>query len=269
MSKLYQLPKEKIKVLSSTNFSKEVSQDSKELRKQVDQIAFTKVLIEIVQETDKLEKQQANIQAAINDGSSLLFDISPSYMCFNLGNCGLATKNKLQNCHILAKTGLLLQGCEFIVTVLRHNVEPDVFMIVAINMKIGQEFVLELNQKDTLTLINGEVSLLEPDDCPRVQELILSNLALVQISQDKSLFLTCENRLYFNEVWQNNFVSKAATGSMQTTQFAEQKNVRKYDVSIKERVLRQSIYAMSTVRDSCVKQPFTDLNSKTLLNYEA
>jgi hypothetical protein len=54
------------------------------------------------------------------------------------------------------------------VTILRHNVLPDVFMIVAINMKIGQEFVLELNQKDTLTLINGEVSLLETDDCPKV-----------------------------------------------------------------------------------------------------
>jgi len=51
------LPKEKINVLSSTNFSKEVTQDTKELRKQVNQIAFTKVLIEIVQETDRLEKQ--------------------------------------------------------------------------------------------------------------------------------------------------------------------------------------------------------------------
>lgn len=74
-------------------------------------------------------------------------------------------------------------------------------MIVAINMKIGQEFVLELNQKDTLTLINGDVSLLESDDCPEVQELIIANLALVQISQDKAFYLTCEYRLYFNEVW--------------------------------------------------------------------
>jgi hypothetical protein len=74
----------------------------------VEQIALTKVLIEIVQETEKLEKQQADVKASINDGSSLLFDILPSYMCFNLGNCGLATKNKLQDCHILSKAGLML-----------------------------------------------------------------------------------------------------------------------------------------------------------------
>lgn len=137
MSKVYNLPKEKLKVLSSTNFTKNIDHDSKSLRKEVEQIVLTKILIEIVQETDKLEKKQAGIQASINDGSNLLFDIMPSYMCFNLGNCGLATKNKLQECHILSKTGLMLEGNNFIVTLLRHNLQPDIFMIVAINMKHG------------------------------------------------------------------------------------------------------------------------------------
>ena len=56
MSKLYQLPKDKIKVLSVTNYSKESAYDSKNFRKQTEQIAFSKILIEIVQETEKLEK---------------------------------------------------------------------------------------------------------------------------------------------------------------------------------------------------------------------
>ena len=59
MSKVYALPKDKIKVLSATNFSKEATQDPKDLRKQAEHIALTKILVEIVQETEKLEKQQA------------------------------------------------------------------------------------------------------------------------------------------------------------------------------------------------------------------
>lgn len=81
--------------------------------------------------------------------------------------------------------------------------------------------------------------------------------------------MTCEYRLYFNEVWQSKFVSKAATGSLQNSTFADNKNVRKYDVAIKERGLIKSIYALSTVRDSFVKQPIPDQSFKTQLNYEA
>jgi hypothetical protein len=99
--------------------------------------------------------------------------------------------------------------------------------------------------------------------------MILANLALVKISQDKSLYLTCEYRLYFNEVWQSKYVSKAAMGSIQNTQLGDNKNVRKYDLAIKERALQKSIYAMSTVRDSYVKQSIPDQHLKTQLNYEA
>jgi hypothetical protein len=45
---------------------------------------------------------------------------------------------------------------EYIVTILRHIHLPYVFMIVAVNMKLGQEFVLELRQRDMLILLNGD-----------------------------------------------------------------------------------------------------------------
>jgi hypothetical protein len=91
----------------------------------------------------------------------------------------------------------------------------------------------------------------------------------VQISQDKSIYLTCEHRLYFNEVWQNTFVSKAASGTLQSTLFAENQNIRKFDVSVKERNLRQSIYALSSVRDGFVKQSTQENKQKTQMNYQA
>jgi hypothetical protein len=64
-------------------------------------------------------------------------------------------------------------------------------------------------------------------------------------------------------------VSKAATGSLQNSTLADNKNIRKYDVAIKERGLIKSIYAMSSVRDSFIKQPIPDQSLKTQLNYEA
>lgn len=56
---------------------------------------MTKILLEIVEEREKLEAKSAALRADINDGSSLLFDLLPSYVCFNLGQGGLATRNKL------------------------------------------------------------------------------------------------------------------------------------------------------------------------------
>jgi hypothetical protein len=44
---------------------------------------MTKILIEIVE--DKIDSKTAQIKADINDGSSLLYDLLPSYICFNLG----------------------------------------------------------------------------------------------------------------------------------------------------------------------------------------
>jgi len=62
---------------------------------------MTKILLEVVEEREKLEAKSASLRADINDGSSLLFDLMPSYVCFNLGQSGLASRNKLSECRLL------------------------------------------------------------------------------------------------------------------------------------------------------------------------
>lgn len=105
---------------------------------------MTKILIEIVEQADKLEASSAQLRSQINDGSSLLYDLIPSYLCFNLGLSGMANKAKLSDCKLLQKCGLTLEGAEYIVTLLRHKTDPYIFMVIAINICLGEEYVLEL-----------------------------------------------------------------------------------------------------------------------------
>lgn len=85
LSKVYKLTQDKIQVLSTNNFVKEAISKNGRIRKQDDEVVMTKILVEIVEDRERLEAKQATIKADINDGSSLLFDLMPSYMCYNLG----------------------------------------------------------------------------------------------------------------------------------------------------------------------------------------
>jgi hypothetical protein len=173
---------------------------------------LTKVLIEIVEQTDRLEMLSAQLRAQINDGSSLLYDLQPAFVAFNLGVSGLATKSKVKDCKVLKKCGLSIEGAEYIVTLLRHRSDPYVFMAIAINIQLGEEYVLELQQKDILTLIEGDISLLEnPRDCTEVEQLILNNLVLCFDEIEKQKFLSCEYKCYFNTVMQSNLQSRASS----------------------------------------------------------
>lgn len=49
-------------------------------------------------------------------------------------------------------------------TLVRHKTDPFIFMVIAVNMQKGDEYVLELNHYDIRTLIEGDLSLLENND---------------------------------------------------------------------------------------------------------
>ncbi len=86
LSKIYRIPVEKFRLLSTQNFVKELAnQPLNKVKRQPEEIVMTKILIEIVEEREMLESKSASLRADINDGSSLLFDLMPSYVCFNLG----------------------------------------------------------------------------------------------------------------------------------------------------------------------------------------
>lgn len=57
---------------------------------------------------------------------------------------------------MLQKKGLTIEGVEHIVTLVRHKTDPFIFMVIAVNVQQGDEYVLELNQQDIRTLIEGD-----------------------------------------------------------------------------------------------------------------
>lgn len=148
LAKIYQIPGEKFRMLSTHSFVREMEQlqvhGQQKVKKQADELVMTKILMEIVEEGDRLEAKNAQLRASVNDGSSLLFDLMPSYMSFNLGLSGMATRSKIDDCRLLQKCGITIEGNEYIVTLLRHRNDPFTFMAIAINMQLGEEYVLEL-----------------------------------------------------------------------------------------------------------------------------
>lgn len=84
------------------------------------------------------------MRAAITDGSSLLYDLSPLYICFNFGQSGLATHHKIRDFFLIKKQGMQLGNSEFLVSLLRHSDNLFVFMVVALDITDGNEYVVEL-----------------------------------------------------------------------------------------------------------------------------
>lgn len=58
----------------------------------------------------------------------------------------------------------MIDATEYIVTLLRHKTNSFVFICIAINMSTGEEYVLELQHQDIVTLIEGDISLLEANN---------------------------------------------------------------------------------------------------------
>ncbi len=121
------------------------------------------------------------MRAAITDGSSLLYDLSPLYICFNFGQSGLATHHKIRDFYLIKKQGMQLGNSEFLVSLLRHNVNLFVFMVVAFDITDGNEYVVELLEQDIYQLSLGNLGLLEDDESLELQDLVLDNLNLVEL----------------------------------------------------------------------------------------
>ena len=79
----------------------------------------------------------------------------------------------------------------------------------------------------------------------------MQNLVLLHNDAEGKRFLSCEQKVYFNTVLQSTLVSKASTTVLQKNKFNHEASViRKFDIGIRENPLKNSIYAMSTMRDS-------------------
>ena len=114
------------------------------------------LLVEVILDYAMMHSRTATVKAAIIDGSSLLYDLMPSYVGFNLGQSGLATRHRIREFKLVRKQGQCLGDKEYVVSLFRHSANPHVFMVMAFDMIYGGEYVLELVEQDIFQLIEGD-----------------------------------------------------------------------------------------------------------------
>jgi NifB/MoaA-like Fe-S oxidoreductase len=86
----------------------------------------------------------------------LLYDFLPLYFGMNLGSSGFSTHHNLKDFTLLSKTGQVIDGEDFVVSVLRNKAKPLVFKVLAFNLELREEFMMELSEADIYELVEGD-----------------------------------------------------------------------------------------------------------------
>ena len=123
----------------------------------------------------------------------------PLYFGMNLGSSGFSTHHNLKEFSLLSKTGQLIDGEDYVISVMRNKEKPLVFKIIAFNLGLKEEFMMELSESDIYELVEGDQQLLKNLEPDSLVEKITTNLNL--IVRDKLKVLTCEQKIFFNEIW--------------------------------------------------------------------
>ena len=150
-----------------------------------------------------------NVKAQIKDGTSLLYDFKPLYFGMNLGSSGFSTGHNLKDFILLSKVGQFIEGEEYIVSVMRNKKKPLVFKVLALNLELREEFMMELTESDIYELIEGDQHILRNAEPEELIKKILAHLNIIE--RDKIKVLTCEHKIFFNELWLTNMVSTKHT----------------------------------------------------------
>ena len=91
-------------------------------------------------------------------------------------------------------------------SLLRSKQNPYVFIVILLNLNNGEEYVLELQENDIFQITEGDQGLLEDGEPQELAKMIIDNLDL--LNRDGVKFLTCEYKVFFNQLWQDAMVSK-------------------------------------------------------------
>ena len=97
------------------------------------------------------------------------------------------------------------------VNLLRSIVNPYCFMVVLLNLETGEEYCLELDDQDILSLTEGDRGMLEDSEPIDLQNMIVDNLELIE--RDGIKFLTCTKKVFFNHLWHGIMSSKLSQTS--------------------------------------------------------
>ena len=164
LSRIFDLPKEKFRFINQINYIDEgkvlLAQRAWDNKKTVHKpeagVEMVKMVIEIIDDFQAIQDALLTIKTEIRDGSSLLYDLLPSHLCINMGYSGLATKNKLNECHLIKKQGRQVSGQDFVVSLLRSISNPYCFVITLLNFENGENYCLELQENDIFQLTEGK-----------------------------------------------------------------------------------------------------------------
>jgi hypothetical protein len=153
LSKTFVLDKSKFRFLRSEQLSEKKSEESEGGRA----TQIMKIIIEVVAEDQgRVSQLFKNVKAQIKDGTSLLYDFMPLYFGMNLGSSGFSTHHNLKDFALLSKTGQIIDGEEYVVSVMRNKDKPLVFKIIAFNLELREEFMMELSESDIYELVEGD-----------------------------------------------------------------------------------------------------------------
>lgn len=88
---------------------------------------------------------------------------------------------------------------------MRNKDKPLIFKVIALNLGLREEFMMELSESDIYELVEGDQHILKNLEPDALIEKITTNLNL--IVRDKIKVLTCEQKIFFNEIWMENMES--------------------------------------------------------------
>lgn len=202
LSKTFCIDKKKFRFLRTEELYETVKRDGRPDK----QAKILRLIIEVIAEDQsRVQHLFKTVKGQIRDGTSLLYDFSPLYFGMNLGSSGFSTQHNLNLFQLLSKMGQCIDGVEYVVSVLRHQLKPLVFKVIALNLELREEFMVELSETDIYEIVEGEQQILKSLEPDRLIEKITTNLNI--IVRDKIKVLTCDQKIFFNDLWIKNMES--------------------------------------------------------------
>ncbi len=89
LNKALKIDKDKFRILSSEEQQVILAASQQRLVSNEELVTVVKVLIEIVDDQVNIDRYLKQLKTQIRDGTSLLYDLQPLYLCLNLGKTGL------------------------------------------------------------------------------------------------------------------------------------------------------------------------------------
>jgi hypothetical protein len=114
LSKTFMLDKSKFRFLRSEELYETMPNQKKQTK-------ILKLVMEVVAEDQaRVSHLFKNVKAQIKDGTSLLYDFMPLYFGMNLGSSGFSTHHNLKEFGLLSKIGLVIDGEDYVISVMRN-----------------------------------------------------------------------------------------------------------------------------------------------------